>query len=77
MKKMKSIEAVINDGVAVDAAAAATPRKFSARGARVGLLALACAGVLAGAALTKMLLRAHADRQWDGQVERFRAHGAM
>jgi len=75
MKKMKSIEAVINDGVAVDVAA--TPRKFSGYAARVGLLALACAGVLAGAALTKMLLRSRADRQWDEQVERFRAQGAM
>ncbi|MBA3243257.1 MAG: hypothetical protein H0T60_18710 [Acidobacteria bacterium] len=77
---MKSIEAVVNDGAAVDAAvdaAAATPRKFSGRAAGVGLLAIACAGVLAGAALTKMLLRVRADRQWDGQVERFRAHGAM
>ncbi|MCA1632707.1 MAG: hypothetical protein LC802_03060 [Acidobacteria bacterium] len=76
MKQTKSLEAVVGDGAAVGAAAA-TPRKFSGRGARVGLLALVCAGAVIGAALTKMLLRAHAERRWDEQVERFRAGGAM
>lgn len=48
------------------------------RAAGVGVLtAVAVAGVVAGAVLTKMLMRARADRRWDEQVERFRAQGAL
>jgi hypothetical protein len=44
----------------------------------VGLVtAVAVAGVVAGAVLTKFLLRARAERKWDQQVERFRAQGAL
>jgi hypothetical protein len=58
---------------------------FARRGARVGrrevtvglVTAVAVAGVVAGAVLTKLLLRARADRKWDRQVERFRAQGAL
>jgi hypothetical protein len=60
-----------------------TPRRRAAgsralRGRTVGLVtAAAVAGVVAGAVLTRMLLRARADRRWDQQVERFRAQGAL
>jgi len=48
------------------------------REATVGIVtAAAVAGVVAGAVLTKLLLRARADRRWDQQVERFRAQGAL
>lgn len=48
------------------------------RGTTVGLVtAAAVAGVVAGAVLTRLLLRARADRRWDQQVERFRAQGAL
>ncbi len=44
----------------------------------VGVLtAVAVAGVVAGAVLTKLLLSARANRKIDQQVERFRAQGAL
>jgi hypothetical protein len=74
-KKNSSREVVVGDG----------GEGFARRAARVGrrevtvglVTAVAVAGVVAGAVLTKLLLRARAERKWDQQVERFRAQGAM
>ena len=53
-------------------------RVGSRRAATVGVVtAVAVASVVAGAVLTKLLLRARRDRRWDQQVERFRAQGAL
>jgi hypothetical protein len=77
MKRNKNRVAVVKDGGAARAGGGVAARELARRKAYAGMLALACAGVVAGAVLTKLLLRAKANRRWDRQVERFRAQGAL
>jgi hypothetical protein len=71
MKRNKNREAVTVNG------AAGVRRELVRCGTYAGMLALACAGLVAGAILTRLLVRANTNRRWDRQVERFRAQGAL
>jgi hypothetical protein len=85
-KKTFSREVVVGDGAeAAGAGVLSAGGGLARRGSRVGrreltvgiVTAVAVAGVVAGAVVTRLLLRARADRRWDEQVERFREQGAM